>query len=196
MKELAWSHIATTVLRNGKTAYIRPLEEADRFELLQFGQSLPQDDLLYLEDDFLNPDIITRLINARFASNWRQCVATIDNRIVGYASVRQLPGWSNHVGRIMLLVGSEWRRCGVGNALAHSIFEAARDLGVSKVVVEMLERQAAGRAIFERLGFSLEGRLLAHARDRAGRDHNLNILAYYVDSPTGDTTFSTFDHNR
>jgi RimJ/RimL family protein N-acetyltransferase len=193
MKELAWSHIATTVLRNGQTAYIRPLEEADRFELLQFAHTLPQDDLLYLEDDFLNPDIISRLINARFASNWRQCVATIDNRIVGYAAVRQLPGWSNHVGRIILLVGSEWRRCGVGNALAYSIFEAARDLGVSKVVVEMLERQAAGRAIFERLGFTLEGRLVAHARDRAGRDHNLNILAYYVDSLNSDSTTTGFN---
>ena len=52
--------------------------------------------------------------------------------------------------------------------------------GLNKVIVEMLEEQQAGRAIFERLGFRLEGRLSAHARDRHGQRRNLLLLAYHV----------------
>lgn len=167
-------------LHNGETAAIRPLNEDDRAALLAFGQALPQDDLLYFEDDFQSPEIIGRLVNAHQAENWRQTVAVADGEIVGYSSVRRLHGWSSHVADIVLLVSPKCRRSGVGVALAQATFKAARDLGASKVIVEMLEEQQAGRAIFERLGFRVEGTLSKHARDRQGKYHNLLILSYHV----------------
>jgi GNAT superfamily N-acetyltransferase len=159
---------------------IRPLDETDRTALLQFGQFLPDDDLLYLEADFRSADVITRLVNASAAENWRQVVAVVDGQVVGYSSARRLPGWSNHVADILLLVHKDWRRMGVGKLLAQSIFQAARDLGAAKVIVEMIASQTGGRAIFERLGFRVEGQLSDHARDRKGKDHDLLILAYHV----------------
>jgi len=172
--------LAATVLGDQQAVVMRPLGEDDHAALLAFGAALPQDDLLYLEDDFQNSEIITRLINACLAENWRQIVAVVGDAIVGYSAVRRLPGWSNHVADIILLIDAYWRRSGLGTALAQAIFDAARDLGVNKVIVEMLEEQQAGRAIFERLGFRVEGRLSAHARDRHGQRRNLLILAYYV----------------
>ena len=169
-----------TALRDGRTVTIRPLGEDDYAALLAFGAALPQDDLLYLENDFQNPDIIRRLVNAASAENWRQVVAVAGEAIVGYSAVRRLSGWSSHVADIHLTVGDGWRRSGLGTAMAQAIFDAARDLGVSKVIVEMMERQNAGRAIFERLGFRVEGTLNQHARDRHGQRHNLLILAYHV----------------
>jgi ribosomal protein S18 acetylase RimI-like enzyme len=165
---------------NGPVATIRPLGEDDRAALLAFGQALPQDDLLYLEDDFQSPEIIARLVNAYQAENWRQIVVEADGEIIGYSSVRRLHGWSSHVADIVLLVSPKCRRAGVGVALAQAIFNAARDLGASKVIVEMLEEQQAGRAIFERLGFRVEGTLSKHTRDRQGQFHNLLILSYHV----------------
>jgi RimJ/RimL family protein N-acetyltransferase len=177
-----------TLLRDGRAVTIRPLGEDDYAALLAFGTALPQDDLLYLENDFHNPDIIRRLVNAAAAENWRQVVAVAGpglsgvegTAIVGYSAVRRLSGWSSHVADIHLTVGKGWRRNGLGTAMAQAIFDAARDLGVSKVIVEMMERQNAGRAIFERLGFRVEGTLSQHARDRHGQRHNLMILAYHV----------------
>jgi len=169
-----------TVLRDGRVASVRPLEERDREALLAFGQALPQDDLLYLEDDFQSPEIIVRLVNAHQAENWRQIVALSDGAIVSYSAVRRLPGWSSHVADIILLVNPAWRRAGLGTAMAQAIFDAARDLGATKVIVEMLEEQKSGQAIFERLGFSVEGKLTDHARDRQGDRHNLLILSYHV----------------
>jgi len=168
------------LLRDGRTVTIRPLGEDDYTALLAFGLALPKDDLLYLENDFQNPDIIRRLVNAAAAENWRQVVALADGTIVGYSAVRRLSGWSSHVADIHLTVGQGWRRSGLGTALAQAIFDSARDLGVSKVIVEMMERQNAGRAIFERLGFRIEGVLSQHARDRHGQQHNLLIFSYHV----------------
>jgi len=169
-----------TMLWGGRSAIIRPILESDGPMLHQFGMSLPQDDLLYLEDDFQNADIIARLVNARFAENWRQRVAVADGAIVGYSAVRRLPGWSNHVADIALLVSESWRRAGLGTALARAIFAAAQDLEVAKVIVEMIEEQVGGRAIFERLGFRVEGTLSQHVLDRRGRRHNLLVMAYHM----------------
>lgn len=171
----------TTTLRDGRTVTIRPLTEHDHASLLAFGEALPEDDWLYLEDDLRSPEIIARLVNAHAAENWRQVVAVNGHsEVVGYSAVRRLPGWSNHVANIRLIVSSGWRRNGLGTAMAQAIFQAARDLGVDKVVVEMLEKQDSGRAIFERLGFQVEGVLSNHARDRQGNCRNLMILSYHV----------------
>jgi ribosomal protein S18 acetylase RimI-like enzyme len=180
MVELGGEPLATTVLGDERVLVMRPLDEDDGAALLAFGAALPADDLLYLEDDFQSWEMIRRLLNACLAENWRQIVAVVGDAIVGYSAVRRLAGWSDHVAEIVLVIGLERRRSGLGSALAQAIFEAARELGVSKVVVEMLEEQQAGRAIFERLGFGVEGRLSAHARDRVGQPRNLLILAYHV----------------
>lgn len=169
------------VLRDGRSVTIRPLGEHDHAALLAFGTTLPQEDWQYLPEDLHNPDIITRLVNAHAAANWRQIVAVAEEGcLVGYSSVRLLPGWSNHVADIRLMVTPDWRRSGLGSAMAPGIFDAARELGVSKVIVEMMAEQRAGQAIFERLGFHVEGRLSEHARDRLNNRHDLLILAYHV----------------
>ena len=168
-------------LRNGQQVTIRPLAEDDRAALMRFGQQLPQDDLIYLEDDLQSPEIINRLVNASAAENWRQIVAVCeDGEIVGYTAVRRLTGWSSHVGDIQLMVESRYRRSGLGTEMAKSIFEAARGLGVAKVIVEILAVQTGGRAIFERLGFSREGIFSKHAHARHGNRHDLVVMSYHV----------------
>jgi len=169
-----------TVLRDGSDVIIRRLFEEDRAALLAFGASLPEDDRLYLEDDLQSQEIITRLVNAHAAENWRQIVALEGERIVGYGAVRRLSGWSSHVADIQLIISADLRHEGLGTIMAQAIFDAARDLGVAKVIVEMVEEQSFGRAIFERLGFRVEGMLSQHVRDRHGAQHNLLVLAYHV----------------
>jgi RimJ/RimL family protein N-acetyltransferase len=41
----------------------------------------------------------------------------------------------------------------------------------------MIAGQNSGQAIFERLGFRVEGTLLDHVRDRQGVPHNLLVMA-------------------
>lgn len=173
--------VGSVALKDGRAVTIRPLMEQDRAALANFGLGLPKNDLLYLEDDFQNPEIITRLINANAAENWRQIVAvTDDGSIVGYSAALRLPGWSYHVANIRLIVDRAWRRSGLGMAMAQSIVEAARDLGATKVTVDMLAGLTAGQAIFSRLGFAVEGQLARHAIDRDGNLHDIVIMSAFV----------------
>jgi L-amino acid N-acyltransferase YncA len=180
MMELEREIFAPSMLRDGRIATIRPLDEPDRTALLAFGRALPQGDLLYLEDDLSCPEMIARLINARLAENWRQLVASVGNQIIGYGALRQLPGWSRHVAGVNLIVSAGWRRCGLGTALAQALVDSAPDLQIDKLIVELIETQHAGRAIFDRLGFQIECRLSSHVCDRQGRCHTLIVMAQRV----------------
>jgi ribosomal protein S18 acetylase RimI-like enzyme len=168
-----------------RTVSIRRLREDDLDALLAFGAELAKDDWLYLDVELQTPATITRLVNAVDASNWRQVVAVDGTAIVGYANVRQLPGWKKHVGDIALVVREDYRRTGIGAALARSVIDAAGELAVTKLILEIVEEQLAGRLIFKRLGFRLEGLLEDHAADYLGNARNLVLLGYHVPDPAG-----------
>lgn len=169
-------------LRDERTVHIRLIEAGDNERLIAFGAALPENDWLHVENDLRSPEVVARLVSARDAEHWRQIVAVAsDGAIAAYASARQLPGRSSHVADIQLIVGEAWRRCGLGTVMAGEIVAHARKLGATKVFVDMVEEQTAGQAIFTRLGFKLEGRLVNHIRDRQGKPHNLVVLAYHVE---------------
>ncbi|MCS6839370.1 MAG: GNAT family N-acetyltransferase [Roseiflexus sp.] len=169
-------------LRDGRTVHIRLIEAGDNERLIALGAALPENDWLHVENDLRSPEVVARLVNARDAEHWRQIVAVApDGAIVAYASARLLPGRSSHVADIQLIVDEAWRRCGLGAVMAGEIVAHARQLGAAKVFVDMVEEQTAGQAIFTRLGFTLEGRLINHIRDRQGKLHNLVVLACHVE---------------
>ncbi len=157
---------------------IRPLAEDDGDALAAFGSALPEDDWLYLDIELQNRQTVDRLVRAHAASNWRQIVAVAEHEIVGYANVRLLPGWQGHVGDAHLVISPSRRRHGLGALLAQAILVAGSELGVVKLILEMVEEQSAGRQIFERLGFRQEGLLVDQARDQHGRLHNLLVLGH------------------
>ncbi|MCX6014324.1 MAG: GNAT family N-acetyltransferase [Chloroflexales bacterium] len=173
--------IPPVTLHDGRVVSVRSLQPDDKTRLLQFGHVLPQDDWLYLEHDLRSPEIVARLTNASAAEHWRQMVAIENDQIVAYASVRLSSGRTSHVATVQLIIGEGWRRVGLGRAMGTVIFEEAKKMHASKVVVEMLEAQRSGQAIFARLGFRIEGTLINHARDRFGKHHNLVVMATLVD---------------
>lgn len=76
--------------------------------------------------------------------------------VVGYAAVRPLPEWSDHVGELRLVVDPARRRAAVGRALArHALIEAVR-AGRRKLVVELADDQKSALAMFTSLGFTPE----------------------------------------
>jgi RimJ/RimL family protein N-acetyltransferase len=162
---------------------IRKRVEDDLAALLAFGAAVPNDDWLYLDIDLHTEATIMRLINAVQARNWRQFVAVIGDEIVGYASVRQLPGWKRHVGDIALVVRSDYRRRGIGTALAEAAIDAGGELSLRKLIVEIVEEHYGAQHVFVRLGFRCEGLLENYAIDYLDRPRNLMLLSYEPPPP-------------
>jgi L-amino acid N-acyltransferase YncA len=101
--------------------------------------------------------------------------------VVGYVAVLKGVAWSSHVGELRLVVASEYRQRGIGRLLAQRAVVEALELGVVKLVVEVVAGQDRLFEMFTKLGFEQEGRLRRHVRNESGETRDLLVLAHFVD---------------
>jgi phosphinothricin acetyltransferase len=86
-------------------------------------------------------------------------VATAEEEIVGWASLNRFnprPVY-DHVADLSVYVERGWRGRGVGHRLLAELVEMARRLDYHKMVLAAFPTNAAGIALYERLGFSTVG---------------------------------------
>ncbi|TFV89171.1 GNAT family N-acetyltransferase [Blastococcus sp. CT_GayMR16] len=149
--------------------------------LLAFFAALPEGDLTFIKEEVHDPDTV-RSWAAGPASGGRW-VAVDDSRdgaVTGYVAVRPLPGWSDHVGEVRLVVAPTSRGTGLGRELARHALVQAVESGLSKLVVEIVAEQGGALALFTELGFTGEALLVDHIRDRNGDLRDLMVLAHHV----------------
>jgi RimJ/RimL family protein N-acetyltransferase len=148
-------------------------------ELEDFFRRVPED-----ERDIFKADVCDRAT----LTEWKRqdvpklvIVKNDDDTIVGTFAVMQDQGWSSHVGKVLVLVDSEFRGRGLGRDLTRRALMTALDLGLRKIVAELLPEQQAAIDMFTDLGFYPEALLRAHVRDRKGKLHDLVLLSHEVD---------------
>jgi L-amino acid N-acyltransferase YncA len=155
---------------------IRRIEPGDRAALERFLDEIPDADRTFLKEDVADPDVVAAWVLPGDARS----IAVEGGDVVGYVAVIALHGWSSHVGEVRIVVDPDHRGRGVGQALArHAVLEAL-ELGVAKLVVEVIADQEALIAMFVALGFEPEALLIDHVRDRSGELRDLLVLAHTV----------------
>jgi ribosomal protein S18 acetylase RimI-like enzyme len=146
--------------------------------LLRFFSALPEGDLTFIEEDVTDPSTVRSWTSGEAAGG--RWVAVAGDDVSGYVAVRPLPGWSDHVGEIRLVVAPSARGSGLGRELARRALVEAVGSGLSKLVVEVVAEQGAALALFTGLGFTGEALLVDHIRDRGGDLRDLMVLAHHV----------------
>lgn len=144
-----------------------------------FFQQVPEGDRTFFREDVLRPGAIEGwLCDAR----QHRLLAIVDGRVAGMVAV--LPGvaWSSHVAELRLVVAPEHRRRGLGRVLAQRALVEADQLGITKLVVEVVAAQESTVGMFVGLGFEPEGLLKDHVRTRAGQFHDLTVLSHFVEA--------------
>ena len=155
---------------------LRP-EHADA--LLAFFATLPERDLTLIKEDITDPGTVRGWAAANTpACRW---LSVDGDDVCGYLAIYRLPGWSNHVGEIRLVVAPDKRGTGLGRELARHAVVRGLESGLTKLVVEVVAEQGPALALFTGLGFSGEALLKDHIRDRQGNLHDLMVLAHSVD---------------
>jgi len=161
--------------------------------LTQFFLDLPEGDLTFIKEDVTDPATIRSWVDSPgAATRW---VALDDNNagdnnagdnndatVTGYLALYRLPGWSNHVGELRLVVHPERRRTGLGRELARLGLSQALRTGLAKVIVELVADQEHALEMFLKLGFTGEALLRDHIRDRHGAPRDLVMLAHHVET--------------
>lgn len=161
---------------------IRPLTSADAAGLADLFGSLSESDRTLIREDLNDPGAVQR-ITAHPELHW--VADGDDGTIIGYSAVNRLPGWSDHVGELRLVVRPQGRHAGVGRGLLRAGLLGALGAGIRKVVAELVPEQERVVQMFSESGFTGEALLRDHIRDRDGRLHDLIMLAYLADDARG-----------
>jgi ribosomal protein S18 acetylase RimI-like enzyme len=161
-----------------RTADVLPLGPEHCDALLRFFRALPEGDRTFIKEDVTDPATVQRWTSGEAAG--RRWVVLDGEDVAGYVAVVPLPGWSDHVGEIRLVVAPSSRGTGLGRALARHALVQAVEAGLSKLVVEVVADQAHVAALFTGLGFTGEAVLVNQIRDREGQLRDLMVLAHHV----------------
>jgi L-amino acid N-acyltransferase YncA len=145
--------------------------------LLAFFERIPAAERTFFKEAVLD----RATVEAWATGGGRRALACEDGRVAGYVAVVPLPGWSDHVGEVRLVVDPEHRGQGVGRALARWALLQALELELGKLYVEVVAEQEGAVAMFTALGFAAEGLLRDHVRDRDGQLRDLVLLAHPID---------------
>jgi ribosomal protein S18 acetylase RimI-like enzyme len=150
--------------------------------LLRFFRALPESDRTFIKEDVTDPETVRSWSGAdEGGGRWIAVQRDGDGiAVTGYVAVRRLPGWSDHVGEVRLVVSPEHRGQGIGRDLARHALSQAVPWGLSKLVVEVVAEQQSALALFTDLGFTGEALLRDQIRDRSGRLRDLMVLAHHV----------------
>ena len=156
---------------------IRSLEPRDRDAMERFFARVPEGDRTFFKENVDDPAVLAAWVGpgaGRF-------IAVDGDTVVGSAAVVPLTGWSSHVGDLRVVVDPDHRGRGVGRALSqHAVLEAL-DLGLKRLVVEVVADQESAITLFRSLGFDPEALLKDHVRDQSGTVRDLMILALSVE---------------
>jgi ribosomal protein S18 acetylase RimI-like enzyme len=155
----------------------RPIEPADGPALARFFARIPDSDRTFLKEDVENPQVLEDWA----APDAARTIALDGVQVVGSVAVVPLHGWSSHVGEVRLVVDPDHRGRGIGRTLARRAVLDAVEMGLTKLVVEVIADQEALILMFRALGFEPEALLTDHVRDRDGRMRDLIVLANTVD---------------
>jgi L-amino acid N-acyltransferase YncA len=156
---------------------IRQLGSGDRAALARFLDRVPAADRTFFKEDIEDAAVVDGWLRAAPA----HAIAVAGGEIVGWLAVVPLHGWSRHVGEVRLIVDPAWRGRGIGRALARRAVLEALELGLRKMVVEVIAVQEPTIAMFRSLGFDPEALLTDHVRDRAGELRDLLVLSHSVE---------------
>jgi len=163
----------------GHATEVVELTDAHCDALLRFFADLPEGDRTFIREDVTDPDVVRDWVAG--SPGVRRWVSLDgDGRVAGYVAVLRLPGWSDHVGEVRLVVAPAARGGGLGRELARHAMVQAIESGLTKLVVEVVAEQGAALALFTGLGFTGEALLVDHIRDREGRLRDLMVLAHHV----------------
>ncbi|SEK18930.1 Ribosomal protein S18 acetylase RimI [Blastococcus sp. DSM 46786] len=146
--------------------------------LLRFFGDLPEGDLTFIKEEVTDPETVRAWATGESAGG--RWVAVDGDEVTGYVAVRPLPGWSDHVGEVRLVVSPSRRGSGLGRELARQALVGAVSSGLAKLVVEVVAEQGPALALFGDLGFTGEALLKDHIRDRSGELRDLMVLAHHV----------------
>ena len=137
---------------------VRDAVAADAAAICEIYNQGIEDRIATLETELRTPDERRAWLAAR-GPRHPVLVAVADGQVVGWASLNSFnarPAY-DHVADFSVYVERAWRGAGVGRRLLERLIETGRALAYHKLVLSAFPWNAAGVALYERMGFQRVG---------------------------------------
>ncbi len=170
------------------TVTVRPAVEADVERMVEL-YALVADEGRWIgaEGPVDRDDVRQRWAHRLASGDGVHLVAVADGVVVGQVTAELAP---YGVASLGMLVDRDWRRRGVGTALVQAAVEAARARGCHKVSLQVWPHNDAARALYRKLGFEDEGRLVRHYRRRNGETWDVVVMGLALDDTVAGESVS------
>jgi GNAT superfamily N-acetyltransferase len=166
------------VLRNGDRVIFRPMVREDRENIILFFMALCEREKLFIRDDDINPALAVPWPGYLDYSRSFPILALYNNKIIGIATLHRSDfSWLTHLGNIRITVSPDHRRKGLGRTLAGELFRNSLQLGLDKIVTEIVKDQVEVSLFYNCLGFRTEASLTGHFLDDDGVKHDILIMS-------------------
>ncbi len=164
-------------LQTGIHVSIRPMVKEDAEKLHAFFCKVPREDRLFLRDDVSIREVIDSWADELNYEKVLPLVAEVDDTIVADATLhRRQFGWTSHVGKMRLVVDTDYRGKGLGTLMIEELIETAKKAGLGILVAEIIGGQTEALKILKRLGFTKEAVFYNYVKDQIGEEHDLVIM--------------------
>jgi ribosomal protein S18 acetylase RimI-like enzyme len=162
---------------------LRPITEVGAELVVRFLEEMPEGDRTFFRDDTTLESVL-RWTHDERTFHW--LLVGPDGALQAYLALIPGVGWGAHVGELRLVVGSDYRRRGIGRALARrGLLEGIR-LGLRKLTVEVVADKQGDIEMFSTIGFEPEALLKNQIMDRTGELRDLVVLAHDIDEVRDD----------
>ena len=123
----------------------------------------------------------------RFRLDWGErgvwLVAEMDGRIVGTINVNRGPRPNvRHTAEFGIVVAPGSRSAGVGRAMMRAIEEWAREYRVFKLTLNVFSHNSRARALYDRMGYEVEGVERRRVRFPDGEEIDSVLMAKFLDA--------------
>jgi len=164
-------------LKDGTELVLRAMNKQDDRALMDFFESLEDEDRLYLRNDVSSYRVVREWFNNLNYKRVFPLLAVEDDRIVANATLHRKPyGWMRHVGEIRIVVSPDFRKRGLARTMFTELIETAAEAGLEKLTAEMALSQTGAIAVFRKAGFQDEAILKGYIRDAKDESHDLLVM--------------------
>ncbi|MFT3851850.1 MAG: GNAT family N-acetyltransferase [Ilumatobacteraceae bacterium] len=158
---------------------IQPVRVEQRQALADFASRIPDRDRSLVDAPLLSQVAVAGWTQA--VPERRLAALDDDGAVLGLVTVVRGVGWSSHVADMRVIVDPGARGRGVGRRLADQGLELAGELGMTKVMIEVMAGNTGALAMLGALGFEEEARLRGQVRDSAGQMQDLVLLSRWLE---------------
>lgn len=166
-------------LKDGDEVTLRPLRSTDEQRLLEFFQSIPLSNRMFIKDKVTDPYVIAGWCHRIDFSTVFPLLAIAGDQIVADATLHQdRTGWQAHIGRLRFVIHPEFRGRGLATAMISELHEVAANVALRKVEAQCMAEQEDVIGLMRRSGYHEVARIKDYVRDIDFQPHDLVILVH------------------